>query len=105
MWPTFLEFGGSRHAHPSPERKALMLNPPSRTSDRESGAAKRSVRRRLALSGVIAVTALVGSAPAMATPLAAPVGPSPTVNPAGASQQGIIMRDGGICDPIRHMGC
>ena len=24
---------------------------------------------------------------------------------ASASQQGIIMRDGGICDPIRHMGC
>ena len=21
------------------------------------------------------------------------------------TQQGIIMRDGGICDPIRHMGC
>ena len=24
---------------------------------------------------------------------------------AGATSQGIIMRDGGICDPIRHMGC
>jgi hypothetical protein len=23
----------------------------------------------------------------------------------GATTQGIIMRDGGICDPIRHMGC
>ena len=22
-----------------------------------------------------------------------------------AASQGIIMRDGGICDPIRHMGC
>ncbi len=22
-----------------------------------------------------------------------------------ATTQGIIMRDGGICDPIRHMGC
>jgi hypothetical protein len=22
-----------------------------------------------------------------------------------AKTQGIIMRDGGICDPIRHMGC
>ena len=22
-----------------------------------------------------------------------------------AAAQGIIMRDGGICDPIRHMGC
>ena len=24
---------------------------------------------------------------------------------ATATSQGIIMRDGGICDPIRHMGC
>jgi hypothetical protein len=23
----------------------------------------------------------------------------------GPTTQGIIMRDGGICDPIRHMGC
>jgi hypothetical protein len=23
----------------------------------------------------------------------------------GATVQGIIMRDGGVCDPIRHMGC
>ena len=22
-----------------------------------------------------------------------------------ATPQGIIMRDGGVCDPIRHMGC
>jgi hypothetical protein len=21
------------------------------------------------------------------------------------TSQGIIMRDGGVCDPIRHMGC
>jgi hypothetical protein len=26
------------------------------------------------------------------------------VAPVTASQ-GIIMRDGGVCDPIRHMGC
>ena len=32
--------------------------------------------------------------------------PTPTVQPAPApTAQGIIMRDGGICDPIRHMGC
>ena len=23
----------------------------------------------------------------------------------GPTTQGIIMRDGGVCDPIRHMGC
>jgi hypothetical protein len=61
------------------------------------------VRGRLVLPTVIVLTALAGSAPAMATPI--PAGPSPTVGPAGATTQGIIMRDGGICDPIRHMGC
>ena len=41
----------------------------------------------------------------------APVGnaPSPYVPTQGSASnptaQGIIMRDGGICDPIRHMGC
>jgi hypothetical protein len=29
--------------------------------------------------------------------------PAPTQ--AGGTSQGIIMRDGGVCDPIRHMGC
>jgi hypothetical protein len=39
------------------------------------------------------------AAPATA---AVPAAPAPSVAPAA---QGIIMRDGGICDPIRHMGC
>jgi hypothetical protein len=30
---------------------------------------------------------------------------TPQSGPAAAASQGIIMRDGGICDPIRHMGC
>ena len=61
-------------------------------------------RSRLALSAVVVLTALAGSAPAMAAPIPTAAGPTPTVNPAGAAQ-GIIMRDGGVCDPIRHMGC
>ncbi len=55
-------------------------------------------------AAVLAALALCGPA-AAATP--APTSPSPYVpaaNPVGTSQ-GIIMRDGGICDPIRHMGC
>jgi hypothetical protein len=59
---------------------------------------------RLALPAIVALTALAGSAPALATPNTTTIGPSPTVNP-GPPAQGIIMRDGGICDPIRHMGC
>jgi len=27
------------------------------------------------------------------------------VSPSAGTSQGIIMRDGGVCDPIRHMGC
>ena len=30
---------------------------------------------------------------------------SGTAGATAAASQGIIMRDGGICDPIRHMGC
>jgi hypothetical protein len=63
------------------------------------------LRTRLVLPAVVAVTALAGSAPAMATPIPAAPGPTPTVGSAGATAQGIIMRDGGICDPIRHIGC
>ena len=62
-----------------------------------------SKRTLLALPAV-ALTALAVSAPAMATPLPTTAGPTPTVLN-GATTQGIIMRDGGICDPIRHMGC
>jgi hypothetical protein len=64
----------------------------------------RNARR---ISGLLAVLAtLAGAATANATPLPGSAAPSPTVNPAPvASTQGIIMRDGGVCDPIRHMGC
>jgi hypothetical protein len=81
-----------------------MLHPRLRTSHRESGASKRKVRSRLVLPAVVVLTALAGSAPAIATPMPTPAGPTPTFQPA-ATAQGIIMRDGGICDPIRHMGC
>jgi hypothetical protein len=63
--------------------------------------------KQLIKTSVVVVTVLAAAAPAMATPVVTTVGPSPTVNPApaGAPTQGIIMRDGGVCDPIRHMGC
>jgi hypothetical protein len=55
-------------------------------------------------TAVLAAMAFSGPATA-ATP--APAGATSYV-PAqglGATTQGIIMRDGGICDPIRHIGC
>jgi hypothetical protein len=57
------------------------------------------------LPAVVVLTALAGAAPALATPIATPTGPTPTVGQTAAPTQGIIMRDGGVCDPIRHMGC
>jgi hypothetical protein len=55
-----------------------------------------------AISAIV-LTTLAVAAPAIATPVPAP---SPTVAPAPVgTTQGIIMRDGGVCDPIRHMGC
>jgi hypothetical protein len=56
----------------------------------------------LMLLAVFGVTQAQGNTPAAVD------GTSNTVifaQPAPASVNGIIMRDGGICDPIRHMGC
>jgi Spy/CpxP family protein refolding chaperone len=45
-------------------------------------------------------------APAAVVALAVPASAATlSPQPATAQTQGIIMRDGGICDPIRHMGC
>jgi hypothetical protein len=55
---------------------------------------------RVLLAAIIAAAAL-SAAPAMA---ATPT-PAPQLSTHTAAAQGIIMRDGGICDPIRHMGC
>jgi hypothetical protein len=65
------------------ERSSTML---AKTRPNDSTHKRDSRRRRIVLliSTVAVLGTLVGS------PLAA---------------QGIIMRDGGVCDPIRHMGC
>jgi hypothetical protein len=69
----------------------------------------KTIRTRTLLAlPTAAVAAALFVTPALA---ATPIGggapsPSPTVQPAPtATTTGIIMRDGGICDPIRHMGC
>jgi hypothetical protein len=63
-----------------------------------------ALRRTLAVLVLpAAVVALAGPATA-ATTQPRPV-TGTTVAPAPVSSQGIIMRDGGVCDPIRHMGC
>jgi hypothetical protein len=66
-----------------------------------------TLRRRAAAT--IAATALAAiSIAGSASAAVAPGGnaPSPYVPTASSpTTQSIIMRDGGICDPIRHMGC
>jgi hypothetical protein len=58
----------------------------------------------LALPTAVVAAALFGTPSLAATPTSATAAPAP-VQAAPATAQGIIMRDGGICDPIRHMGC
>ena len=64
-----------------------------------------SLKRSAATLGVVAglLAAAVPATAASPAPISAgqPNGDLVT----GATSQGIIMRDGGICDPIRHMGC
>ena len=61
--------------------------------------------RALAVPGAAVVAALALSGRAAATPAPTSYTPSPTVSPAPLpGTQGIIMRDGGICDPFRW-GC
>ena len=60
---------------------------------------------RVLLAALIAAAALSPAAAVAAIPAASsPMTSGPIVAPAPTTQ-GIIMRDGGICDPIRHMGC
>jgi hypothetical protein len=52
--------------------------------------------------GLLALTS--GAPPSFAAELAVPTTPAHQALGAGTSTS-IIMRDGGVCDPIRHMGC
>jgi hypothetical protein len=61
-----------------------------------------ATRKLLALPTAVTLAAVLATPALAATPTIA--SPQPTVAPAPIGQ-GIIMRDGGICDPIRHMGC
>jgi hypothetical protein len=63
-------------------------------------------RRLTIIAAVIAlaVSAAAGSAAASVTSPTHRTAPT-LHNATTATTNGIIMRDGGICDPIRHMGC
>jgi hypothetical protein len=67
-----------------------------------SSAHKRSVAALGVVAGLLVAAVPAGAAVSVASPTGQPTGGVAT---AGATTQGIIMRDGGVCDPIRHMGC
>ena len=59
-----------------------------------------SLRLLLVPVAVLALAAPASAAVPVTTTVAVPT--TTTIAP---TTQGIIMRDGGVCDPIRHMGC
>jgi hypothetical protein len=65
-----------------------------------------TLKRSAATLGIVAglLTAAVPAGAAV-SPTANPAQPNDARTTAAAPSQGIIMRDGGVCDPIRHMGC
>ncbi len=57
-----------------------------------------------ALPTALVVAAFIAPA-AVATPATGGIQATPSQAAPAPATQGIIMRDGGICDPIRHIGC
>jgi hypothetical protein len=57
---------------------------------------KRSVGALAVAAGLLAATAPADARETSRTPQNVTVGVTP---------QGLIMKDGNICDPIRHIGC
>jgi hypothetical protein len=71
------------------------------------------IRTRASIAALTAALALLSLAPGVSTASAVTTSQSSPVahttidstQSGGAPVNSIIMRDGGICDPIRHMGC
>ena len=67
---------------------------------------RRSAATLGVVAGLLATAVPAGaSAPAVTDPGQTYGVRTTTTTTVPATTQGIIMRDGGICDPIRHMGC
>jgi hypothetical protein len=70
---------------------------------RRRGTAAWLAATATATATAIAIVALALSGPALAASVAPQASAPGTA--AGLTTQGIIMKDGEICDPIRHIGC
>jgi hypothetical protein len=66
-----------------------------------------TMTRRLTLLAAVTALAVPAGAGAAGASITRPTQrPAPVLeNTTTAKTNGIIMRDGGVCDPIRHMGC
>ena len=75
-------------------------------NEQELRAARPIMFRVLTILAAIVALA-VSAAPAFAGLLSSPLGASGAVGPRSGGEvvTGFIMKDGNICDPIRHMGC
>jgi len=74
----------------------------SQQNEQELRAARPMFRVLTILAAIVALA--VSAAPASAGLLSSPLGASGTRS-GGEVISGFIMKDGNICDPIRHMGC
>jgi hypothetical protein len=68
-------------------------------------ARQAKARMWLVLPAAVVATAVIGAPSFAATPAVGTSVPTSAQATPAPTSQGIIMRDGGICDPIRHMGC
>ena len=75
-----------------------------RSHDRPKEQTSRSFAQRGPRFRVLTILATVVALAVTAGPAAALSGSSGATS-GNLAPSGIIMRDGGICDPIRHMGC
>jgi len=75
-------------------------------NEQELRAARPTMFRVLTILAAIVALA-VSAAPASAGLLSSPLGASGAMAPRSGGEviTGFIMKDGNICDPIRHMGC
>jgi hypothetical protein len=64
-----------------------------------------SVRHRVVTLAVAAGLLAAAATPMSANAAVVAFQSGPTLSASAGTSQGIIMRDGGVCDPIRHMGC
>jgi len=70
-----------------------------------SSSLKRSAATLGVVAGLVAAVAPAGAAVPAGTSASLPGHAPTTTTTTTTTTQGIIMRDGGVCDPIRHMGC